>query len=732
MTKKNHPRFNLHDALNRRTYDHAVICTFTFEAPFFEEYCLEKLSTLNANGNITIFVDKTIYEEMILGPESLRPKKANLRYLLYPIAVPGVFHPKLFLLAGKNKGKLIIGSANFTRSGITANAEMVGYYEYETEKNEEHKQLFQQAFRYIQNLAEAYPSENLDSNVNALLRDAEWLLQETEIEEELLIHNLKEPLWNQLISGIEAPVKSVSVLSRFFDDAPGFLDKIENDLKPANISIYTQNGITNLNPAWLDHPLIKSGKANIYLCSYADEGYQQPLHAKAFAIENGERYRLAYGSANFSTPALLKTVRSGNAEILLKLPAVNSADFQPESFFDPEQTAIVLKDASILQNVKSDEEAVINEREHYDLRLLEATFKDNESGPIISIRAKIPNSLLSGQLQAKLTFANQITRNLKLFQSEEDLYLISVPPEVRRLLNEESTVLKLESFEGDELEAQSNSLLITNVKDIKTDKPVRRERHIKEAQQSPAQFFAVLRELIGAGDEEALLTFLNYCDIPFAGMTRPRFAGAARPVWGGGEGMRKLGDKNLKIYTELHPSAVAFFDKHFRKLKKHTETPHIGGIDNFLHIFLAIGGILRSQVERAVIGIESKNSPLTTDEWSKCRDHVDIYYGKFRDLIDCLWKQYLSKLMQEYEQTEISEKVLPDFQPLDDLYNDMLSYRDRIEKLRVTTLRHTNSSGQQITPGYFHCVFSAEKWNRYSREIQINFSNVRNVVRVNA
>ena len=728
MAKKNYSRFNLHDALNRRTYDHAVICTFTFEAPFFEEYCLEKLSCLNTNGNITVFVDKSIYEETILGPESLRPKKANLRYLFYPISVPGVFHPKLFLLAGKNKGKLFVGSANFTRSGITANAEMVGYYEYETEKNEEYIALFQQAFKYIQSLAKAFPSENLDSNINDLIHTAEWLIPENNAEEELLIHNLEEPLWTQLISGVEAPVDSLSILSRFFADAPAFLDKIESDLQPAKIFIYTQNGITNLKPAWLEHPLVKSGKTKIYLCSYSDDGYQQPLHAKAFAIQKGDKYLLAFGSANFSSPALLRKARSGNAEILLKLPQISSGDFQPESFFDPDETAVLLQDASILQNIKSDEDEIINDRAHYDLRLLEATFKDNESNATVLIRARIPRDLLSGELWVKLTFANQITRNLKLSQTEENLYFVSISPEIRRLLNEESTVLKIESLEGDELEAQSNSLLITNVKDIKTDKPIRRERYIKEAQQSPAQFFAVLRELIGTGDAEALLTFLNYCDIPFAGLTRPRFSGATRAVWDGGEGMRKLGDKNLKIYTELHPSAIAFFDKHFKKLKKHTEMPNPDGIDNFLHIFLAMGGILRSQVERAVIGIESKNSPLTIEEWSRCRDYIDIYYGKFRDLMDCLWKEYLSKLIKEYSQSEISEKFLPDLQPLDDLYTDMLSYRNRVETLRVTTLRHTNHLGNIITPGYFHCVFDAQKWNRYANEINLEFNNVRHAV----
>ena len=60
------------------------ICTFAFDAPFFEEYCLEKLSSLCNNGNITVLLDRGIYEMVILGPESERPRKANLRYLLHP------------------------------------------------------------------------------------------------------------------------------------------------------------------------------------------------------------------------------------------------------------------------------------------------------------------------------------------------------------------------------------------------------------------------------------------------------------------------------------------------------------------------------------------------------------------------------------------------------------------------------------------------------------------------
>ena len=719
---KNNSRLNIHEALNRRSYDHAVICSFTFEAPFFEEYCLEKLTTLSNNGNVTVFIDKGIYEQAILGPESLRPQKANLRYLLYPISVPGVFHTKLFLLAGKEKGKLIIGSANFTRSGITANAEIAGFYEYETGKNEESKILFQQAFKYIQSLAAAYPSENLDSNINALIREADWLLPETEDgnEEQILLHNLEEPLWEQLIAGVETPVESISVLSRFFDDAPILLDKIENDLKPEKILIYTQNGITNLKPAWLQHPLVKSGKAQIFICNYSDEGYPQPLHAKAIAIQNKDKCCLAFGSANFSTPALFRTARSGNAEILLKLSDLSPQEFQPEYFFDPDETAVLLNDDSILQTSQNDEDEIIIERVNYQIRLLEATFMDSETDPHISISAKVP--IDTGSLFAKLTFANQINKILNIFQNQSGLYYVLIPPEIKRRLNENSTVIHIETTAG---KIESNSLLITNVKDIKTDKPIRRERNVKEAQQSAGQFFAVLRELIASSDDEALLTFLNYCDIPFNGFAKPRFQGMARSVWNGAEGMKELGEKNLKIYTDLHPSAISFFDRHFKKIQKHIESPYIGGIDNFLHIFLAMGGILRSQVERAVIGVEAKGAALTTEEWSRCRDYVDIYYGKFKDLTECLWKKYLSKLIKENDQAKISELFLPDFQALDNLYNDMLSYRERVESLRVTKLTRRNHSGQVITPGYFHCVFESKKWSKYSSDINVDFGQVR-------
>lgn len=730
MAKKSLPRFNLHEALNKKSFDHAIICTFTFDPAFFEQYCLEKFRSLSNNGNITVFTDKTIYEQILLGPESTRPKSANLRYLLFPVSVPGVFHPKIFLFVSKNKGTLFIGSANFTRSGLTSNAEMIASFDYEAEKDERHKHLFQQTFKYLLELGNRLNSKNVDSNLQEIARDAVWLVQDQGIVEDetvLFLNNLTEPLWKQIVADIEPPVENISILSRYFDSQPGFLDIVEKDLNPRRIQIYTQNGVTNLTPQWLEHPLIRNGRAEIFLCNYLDDGFLQHLHAKAIAIQKGNNISLVYGSANFTSSALLRTSRAGNMEVLIKLPEIPTGNLKPSELFDPEKSAIRLTDGSILQNSPSDEEELINERTSFQIKLCEAEVKLEEGEDVIGILAEIPVSLRFESLQCRLTFSDQSSRVSKLRHQQGNYYFASINEGIKRRINEGSTILAIQSFVENNWVTLSNSILVTNLKDIKTDNPVRRERFVREAQQSSVQFFSVLRELLESGDQQTLLTFLNFCDIPINTHPRPRLANNSRPIWDGGEVMRKLGDRNLKIYIELHPAAMAFFDRHLRKLKRHAEDRVLHGIENFLHIFLAMGGILSSQADRVVSGIESKSSNLSTAEWAECRNHIDIYFGKFKELMACLWNEYLSNLTKEYSRSELSEKFLPDLESINSLSLEMLAYRTRVEAVRTRHLIRRDYSGRTITPGYFHCIFAEDKWERYAKEITADLQNVRQV-----
>jgi hypothetical protein len=406
------------------------------------------------------------------------------------------------------------------------------------------------------------------------------------------------------------------------------------------------------------------------------------------------------------------------------LPEIPYKDMRPERLFDPDKTAIHLKDHATLQTSRSEEEDF--EHTGHIITLLEATLDLNREN--ISIRASIPPYIKYEHLFAKLTFLHQANKSVEIHHTQDQRYSMRISKEISQRIETQSTIIQIEAFEGIEKVADSNSLLVTNLKDIKTDRPVRRERHIKEAQQSAAQFFTVLRDLIGAGDDEALLTFLNFCDIPISGVTRPVAFRGLKPVWDGGAGMRNLGEKNLRIYTHLHQAAIAFFDKHFRKLQRHVEWKELNGVANFLHIFLAMGGILRAQVERAVIGLESKTSPVTTEEWAECRNHMDIYYDRFKQLMDCLWKGYLSGMLKEHKISDIRERFNPDLHPIHELCTDMLNYRDRIETLRTTKLRRVNQNGQTIVPSYFYCILSSERWQRYSYDVRNEMDSVERAI----
>jgi hypothetical protein len=215
-TNKN-VRLDLPDALSRHTYHNAVLCTYTFDPLFFEDYCLEQFSALTSNNNISVCTDRGTYQKIATAPESQRAKQVNLRYLLTPIDTKGRFHSKLFLFSTKTSGRLILGSANFTRPGLTSNAELVDVFDFDVGDQEEFLPLFQDAFAFVSSLAAGWPTDSLASNVQELRRATPWLggTADPEIRSVRLLHNLDHALWNQIMVMVPQPVDRIHVLSRF-------------------------------------------------------------------------------------------------------------------------------------------------------------------------------------------------------------------------------------------------------------------------------------------------------------------------------------------------------------------------------------------------------------------------------------------------------------------------------------------------------------------------------------
>jgi len=282
-------RVNLHERLKKHTFQHALIATFNFSARFFEDYALENFRCLQDNANVTVVLDAGEYQELldaaVLDPNSF-PRQANLRYLLHPIRVPGVFHPKVFFFANDKRGLLVIGSANCTSSGLGSNAEVVSVFDYEEGKNESALALFQAAFRFFEEAAVRWPGEHFESNVKAVMREVPWLAktppEPTTTDLPVFLSNLDEPIWGQLVARLpRRPVARLSVLSRFFDAQPRLLDEVVKTTGAGRVNIYTQNYLTTLTTEWLKHKAFKAGNLEVRLCSYADDNHSQQLHGKA-------------------------------------------------------------------------------------------------------------------------------------------------------------------------------------------------------------------------------------------------------------------------------------------------------------------------------------------------------------------------------------------------------------------------------------------------------------------
>jgi hypothetical protein len=714
-------RLDLHDALSRHTYHNAVLCTYTFEPSFFEDYCLERFSALTSNNNISVCTDRGTYQKIAMAPESQRAKQVNLRYLLTPIDTKGRFHPKLFLFSTKTSGKLILGSANFTRPGLTSNAELADVFDFDVGEQEEFLPLFQDAFAFVSSLAEGWPTDSLASNVRELRRTTPWLGEtaDPEIRSLRLLHNLEHALWEQIMVMVPQPVDRIHILSRFFDDSPVLIDRLIHDFGPEHLFLYTQNGVTTMTADWLTHSCVRTGRAEILLCTYEDEGRQQPLHAKAIIFETGQTRTLVYGSANFTTPAMLTHGRGGNIETVIVVPNIPAKALDPRQFCDPAGSAIKLRSPEQLQSAPRDEE------EHLPampVRLIEAVL---ENDSLLMMRACIPAGIQTNLVAARLHIQGSHGQMLPITRISDERISAIVPERSLTRLQESSTLVSIELVAG--RQQLSNVVFVTNLLDIKTQDSVRKERHIREATQSAAQFFAVLNDLIRAGDNSALLNFLNFCDIPLMNAPRPPNL-RNRPVWEGQDGMRSLGERNLHICKTLHEATLKFFERHLKKLKRHTQSLALDGVSNFLHIFLAMGGLLRMQIERAVIALEAQLSDVPSQRWSECRELWDVYFLKFRELMECLWDGYVQPLRSECARKDIEQEFGQDLEAIHELCDAMILYRRRIEKIRNEKCAIRKSSGQKTLFGYFHSVLEPAAWQRYTGIVRQRERNVENAV----
>lgn len=707
---------NLHELLKRRRYDHCLISTFTFSPRFFEQYALERFKALQDNGNITVFLDRGQYEEMIEGVTSMNgwsPRLANLRYLLHPIRVPGVFHPKVFLFANAKRGLLVIGSANFSQDGLGSNAELVSTFEFELGKNESAQPLFQEALQFFEALVLRWPSREVASNVDDVRRSVPWLTEALESPRDphlpLLLSNLEEPLWPQLARELPEQVDSISLVSRFFDSSPQMLETVIEQCNAPRLDIYTQAAVNKLGPLWMESPLYREGRLKIHLCRYEEDEHMQKLHGKAYAFCFGQKFVIASGSANFSTAALLRPAASGNVEVLLLYPPRALSSLKPGDIFDPLSSAAELVNVDQLGYIDNEPTEPVSKPSGLKDMIDEAVLDDDTLH--LNFRMTV-----SG-MQCRIFQAKVRPVTLTLTTMETGAHKLTLAPPLARRMASAPSVIQLGERHGDDWRPLSNPLFVAAPFGERAGTRSKQHRRMQEAIENPQRFANVLLDLCTGDDLTRLQNFLTHCNIPLdlvmKRMRKRQKGGNGGPSSGPPTEFKNLGSRNLRHFNDLHDATVGFLARHRSKLERHVESGTAAGISNYLHILESMLRLLHTQIERAAVGLESDDEIiLTQDEWKNTRDHLSDYYQELGALLRLTSSEYVYALLKEEKRAVVCEGFGSAAEDILEWVLSCLKLRENINQARIKNLRVETPTGPTEAM-FFHTKISDAKWGSY-------------------
>ena len=303
-------RHNIFDFIGRHQsrYEHAVVTSFTFDFAFFDERIMRAFRAANIR-NINVLLDTHSLEHLLENSDDAifngpRP------YSLIPVNAPGVFHPKILLLTGRNEGCLAIGSGNFTASGMGTNDEVWGVFHMNGAESV-HKPLFSAAWKYLQ----PYLAQAKGFHVQKL----GWITQNTPWLNELISTssegwfplNQREDIafignragastLAQLATLLPAArIKQLTIVSPYFDENGTGLTRLREAF---NIDVI--RCITDTSCGLLPYRMASEQLAGITFLNWRDciDGEDREinrLHAKMFHFEFQDGYEyLLLGSAN--------------------------------------------------------------------------------------------------------------------------------------------------------------------------------------------------------------------------------------------------------------------------------------------------------------------------------------------------------------------------------------------------------------------------------------------------
>lgn len=301
------------EAFGEGGFHSAFMTTYAFGSLAFEDIPFPKLRGAGCR-NITVLADRGMVNQAF--SEFGSPRFAGTSYHLVKVDAPGAFHPKITMLIGETKGRLIVGSANLTALGLGGNKEQLASISYSADAPENAK-FFIGALAYLRR----YVSQDdpwFPVSVQRAMRSAPWLRDDGfdptfdvsgEADLNLLFDRPEIGFLDQIAASIgDDPIERLVVVSPYWDVRLEGLTRLRAALSNPVTDILIESEANGFPSSAL------SGFSDTSLFDVTSHAESRFLHAKLIIV-HGERWdHVISGSMNCTFPALMGPALHGNAE----------------------------------------------------------------------------------------------------------------------------------------------------------------------------------------------------------------------------------------------------------------------------------------------------------------------------------------------------------------------------------------------------------------------------------
>ena len=298
---------------NSKGYHTALLSTFSIDIDFFER---KFLYTFIKNGirSIAVYCDANEWNKAVA---SANGEAFGRQYTVNPIALPATYHPKVILLLGDDKARLILGSANLTRSGQLYNNEVFNYVDYD-KNDQKYRDIIYAAILFFKhsNGLVAYSDENIISQ----LKNLGYNRESDKNGELFFMDSFDKSIVDQVKTVISDTVLHINICAPYYDNELTAFETLKKQFPDATFNIFLQYQKStfpenkyrgsNIDKVLVFDSLDAPGKENNHF-----------YHGKVFSFDTAENTYILFGSSNCTSSALTKSVSdNGNYEcdILVK------------------------------------------------------------------------------------------------------------------------------------------------------------------------------------------------------------------------------------------------------------------------------------------------------------------------------------------------------------------------------------------------------------------------------